>query len=422
MKRAKIAIIGGGAAGLMAAASLIEEVTETDIHLFEKNPSLGAKVIISGGGRCNVTTGITDKKELFSKYTRGANFLKTAIGKLPPEKVYEWFENHGVPLKCEADQRVFPVSNKGKDVVGVFEKLFKENKVQVHFKENVSEITPQKDGCLLKSNQREELFDYVILTTGGNAYQHTGSTGDGYSFAKAFGHSMTKLGPSLNSFLCHENWPKTISGISLEEATLSAKTDDGEKVSATGPMLFTHFGISGPAVFALSSHLAFSEVSPENPIQVSIRVKAEINAAQWDKLLMDTFNEQGNKQILNTLKEHLPTRLCKSILDKADISVEKKNSELSKKARIRLSEFLGGQLKVSLAKRRAGDEFVTAGGVSRDEISSKKMQSKLDPRLFFGGEIMDVDGVTGGFNLQASWATGRLAAKSLAGIIEEGGA
>ncbi len=416
MKRPKIAIIGGGAAGLMAAATLLEEQVNADIHLFEKNPSLGAKVIISGGGRCNVTTGITDKKELFSKYSRGANFLKTAIGKFPPEKVYEWFEKQGVPLKTEADQRVFPVSNKGRDIVGVFEKMFKEQQVQVHFSEDVLEITPKDELCVLKSNKREESFHYIIITTGGNAYQHTGSTGDGYSFAKSFGHSITKLGPSLNSFMCHENWPKNISGISLEEATLSAKTDDGEKVSVTGPMLFTHFGISGPAVFALSSQLAFSVVSPETPIKVSIRVKASMNASTWDQWLLE--QSQGSKQILNTLKEHLSTRLCKSILNQAHILAEKKNSEISKKERLRLAEFLGGQLTVSLAKRRPGDEFVTAGGVSRDEINTKTMQSRLDPKLFFGGEVMDVDGVTGGFNLQASWATGRLAAQSLANLIK----
>jgi predicted Rossmann fold flavoprotein len=419
MNTRKIAIIGGGAAGLMSAATLIEEKTPAEIHLFEKNSSLGAKVIISGGGRCNVTTGITDKKVLFSKYTRGANFLKTAIGKFPPEKVYEWFESQGIPLKTEDDQRVFPISNKGRDVVGVFEKMFKKQTVKVHFNEDVSKITPQERGCLLKSNKREELFDYVILTTGGNAYQHTGSTGDGYSFAKSFGHSITKLGPSLNSFLCHENWPKNLSGISLLEATLNAKTDDGEKISVTGPMLFTHFGISGPTVFALSSHLAFSEISPEKPIKVLIRPKADLNAHKWDKLLLEQFEKHPAQQILNTLKEQLPNRLCKSILQQSDIISEKKNSEISKKDRLRLAEFLGGQLKVSLAKRRPGDEFVTAGGVSRDEINAKTMQSKLDRRLFFGGEIMDIDGVTGGFNLQASWATGRLAAQSLANLIRD---
>ncbi len=410
----RIAIIGGGAAGLMCAATLQESDQELEIHLYEKNPYLGAKVIISGGGRCNVTTGITDKKTLLSKYTRGSQFLKSAIGQFPPEKVQAWFEEQGIQLKTEDDMRVFPVSNDGKEVVKVFERLFENNKVMVHLKEQVMSIHPNDDGtCQIVTKTSEKTVDYVVITTGGNAYQHTGSTGDGYAFSRAFGHSITPLGPSLNSFLCHENWPKNLSGIALENALLSSKTDTGEKVSTEGPMLFTHFGISGPATFALSSHLAFSTISEEQSKEVFIRPYAKRNAHEWNSILLEHFETHRAQQLQKALKIHFPQRLVQVLFSQADINPEKPNSEVSKKERLRLSELLGGQLKVSLSKRRPGDEFVTAGGVELSEIDKKTMQSKRHPALFFGGEIMNVDGVTGGFNLQASWATGRLAAQSI---------
>jgi predicted flavoprotein YhiN len=438
----KVAIIGGGAAGLMCAATLLESDFDGEVYVFEKNKSLGAKVIISGGGRCNVTTGIRDKKELFSKYIRGSRFLRTAIGQFPPERVYEWFEEHGVPLKIEKDGRVFPVSDDGKDVVGVFEKMFEEHNVELHFNESVVEVIPKGDDeCLVFTRSagshsagshsagsgsttgsttgssvqdREYVFDTVVLCTGGNAYAHTGSTGDGYAFAKVFGHTVTKLGPSLNSFLCAEGWPKSLSGLSLPDAELCAVTDDGETVSVVGPMLFTHFGVSGPAVFALSSHLAFSEISNESPIVMSIAAVAGRSSSAWNELLRAGMEQHGAQQVLTLLKEHVPGRLAQVLCDQAEMFAGKKNSEVSKKERMKLVELLGGGLKVTFIKRRAGNEFVTAGGVKVEEIDAKTMRSKLHGSLYFAGELMDVDGVTGGFNLQASWAAGRLAGKSIA--------
>ncbi|MDF2379396.1 MAG: aminoacetone oxidase family FAD-binding enzyme [Candidatus Gracilibacteria bacterium] len=418
MKIPKIAIIGAGAAGLMCAASLIEENTGAEIHLFEKNTILGSKVIISGGGRCNVTTGIRDKKELLSKYTRGSQFLKSAIGKFPPEKVYEWFEKQAVPLKTEKDQRVFPVSNDGKDIVRVFEKLFQKHEVKVHYKESVQKVMKAEDNQIdLRTDQDKYLFDYVVLTTGGNAYQHTGSTGDGYSFAKNFGHTVTPLGPSLNSFMTAEEWPKSISGLALPNAKLEAQADDGKTVKAEGPILFTHFGISGPALFALSSHLSFSKISNEHPIQISISARAEKSFQDWDKLIHEETQRRGAQQFQTFLKKHLQNRLVELILEQLDIEGIKKNSELSKIDRERVAHLLTGHLTLNAIKRRPGDEFVTAGGIVLDEINKKTMQSKLHSGLFFGGEIMNVDGVTGGFNLQASWATGRLAGKSIASML-----
>lgn len=409
----KIAIIGGGAAGMMAAATLLEKGVAAEIHLFEKNNKLGQKVIISGGGRCNVTTGLTDKNILRKKYTRGADFLIPAISAFPPGKVREWFEAHGVPLKNEPDNRVFPVSDDGHDVVRAFEKLFAEGGVHLHLMESVKVMRPEAGGFSIETAKEVYAFDAVVLTTGGNAYRQTGSTGDGYAFAKACGHTITKLGPSLNSFEIVEEWPKLLSGLSLPNAKVSAIAEDGQKKSATGPLLFTHFGLSGPAVFALSSHLAFTSIIPATPLSVSLIPEAELTFERLEVRLLERYQAGGTKQLRRVLNELYPKRFVDVILEMAGVPEHQTVAELSKELRRAVVHLLTGSLELHFAARRPGDEFVTAGGVTLDEVDPQTMRSKLHPNLYFAGEILDVDGVTGGFNLQASWAAGRLAGKSI---------
>ncbi len=414
-----MAIIGGGAAGLMVAAGLVERGEGFEIDLFERNKGLGAKVIISGGGRCNVTTGIFKKKELLKRYTRGGDFLKKAMGKFPPPKVMEFFEKNGVKLKIEDDLRVFPVSDDGKDVVKVFERIFRRSGVNLRLNEVVEDVGPVDEKSVkVVTAKGEFVYDYVVLTTGGNAYSHTGSKGDGYKFAGNFGHTVTKLGPSLNSFLCQEDWPKELSGISLPNAGLSALAEDGEMKSVDGPLLFTHFGISGPAVFALSSHLAFTKISVHHPMEIGIAAIAGKSFQKWDAEMIEYFQRNGSKAVLSFLKEYFPMRFVGAVLGLAGIDGGCKCAELSKEKRVELANLLagdlnGGGLRVTTVQRRPGDEFVTAGGVKLSEVDPKTMQSRKHDRLFFGGEILDVDGVTGGFNLQASWATGMLAGANI---------
>lgn len=409
----KIAIIGGGAAGMMAAATLLEEGVNAQIHLFEKNKILGQKVIISGGGRCNVTTGITDKNVLRKKYTRGSDFLIPALAAFPPGRVREWFEAHGVPLKNEPDNRVFPVSNNGHDVVGAFEKLFAKGGVNLHLMESVKRLEPNGAAFKLQTNKADYDFDVVVLTTGGNAYRHTGSTGDGYAFAKSCGHTITNLGPSLNSFELVEGWPKALSGLSLEKAQLSAVAEDGKRKSADGPVLFTHFGITGPAVFALSSHLAFTSISKAQPLVVAINPDANQTFETVLGLLQEKYQTSGTKLLRKVLGELYPKRFVEAVLSEAKIAGGQTMANVSKEDRRAVAHLFSGKLQLHFAARRPGDEFVTAGGVNLNEIDAKTMRSKVNPNLYFAGEILDVDGVTGGFNLQASWAAGRLAGKSI---------
>lgn len=410
-----IAIIGAGAAGMMAAATILETRPDCVVHLFDKNPELGRKVIISGGGRCNVTTGITDRKVLMTKYTRGSTFLSPAITAFAPARVRSWFEAHGVPLKCEEDLRVFPVSNDGHDVVAAFERVFAAHDVRVHLKDSVHTLSHDGAQFTVHATSGTYSCDAVIITTGGNAYRHTGSTGDGYDFARTFGHTITPLGPSLNSFEVAQQWCKDITGLSMPDA-LWTVTVDGLRHRVHGPMLFTHFGVSGPSTFALSSRIAFASISKQQPLEVSWSPIADRDFQKWDQILLDAIQENGRRHVLTFLATELPRRLAATLVTLAALHEETTLAMLTKEKRQRLVHLLSGDLKITFLSRRAGDEFVTAGGVVLDEVDPTTMLSRLQPGLFFAGEVLDVDGVTGGFNLQASWATGRLAGASAAGV------
>lgn len=410
----KIGIIGGGAAGMMCATTLVEKSLSNEIHIFEKNNKLGVKVALTGGGRCNVTTGISDKNLLQKKYIRGSKFLSPALSAFGPSEVFSWFETRGVPLKVEEGMRVFPESNKSEDIINVFYKILKIPNIRFHFKERVIDIEKRGNQFEVQTLGGNFIFDVLVITTGGNAYAQTGSTGEGYGFAKKLGHSITKLGPSLNSFLVDEKWCKDLTGLSLPNTRFQAQTDTGQKVDVIGPVLFTHFGISGPNTFALAGHLAFDLINPQQTKKVIFIPDADYNFEDWNKALQAKFTEFPNKQIRNILNSFFPSKFVNKVLEIINIKPEKSVNIVTREERMKLAHILSGDLKLTITSRRPGDEFVTAGGISLDELDRKTMQSKLIPNLYFAGEVLDVDGVTGGYNLQAAWATGRLAGQSIA--------
>lgn len=400
----KIAIIGGGAAGMMAAAAAKETNPSAEVFLIEKNATLGQKVIISGGGRCNVTTGFSDLRLILDRYPRGGKFLTSAMHAFPPSQVYDWFESHGVPLKTEADLRVFPESNNGRDIVAVFEKLFKQNHTELLFRHDVQKIEP---GFTLHFKNHPPLTaDKVILTTGGQAYRHTGSTGDGYTFAEGLGHSITPLAPSLNSFITQETWPKELAGVSLPKVALRVKTS--KKIEFTGPILFTHRGLTGPAVFALSSLIAFEEYNPEHPLMLTLDLIPFTNQALFETELRKELDANPKKMFKNSLHAWMPKSLASTLCTLLQIDGDKANNEIAKKDFHKAVERIKN-LPLTLVGRGAGDEFVTAGGVELSELNPRTLESKITPGLYFAGEILNIDGFTGGYNLQAAWATGRLA-------------
>lgn len=291
-----------------------------------------------------------------------------------PRKVYQWFEEHGVPLKLEKDMRVFPVSNKGKDVVAVFEKMFDDKNVMVHFKEGVINISP---GFLVKTNVDEYKFDIVVLTTGGNAYAHTGSSGEGYNFAQNLGHTITLLGPSLNSFQTSHTWMHALTGLSFPWARLQATLSDGKTKAVDGPVLLTHFGISGPNVFALSALLAFEKISVEQPFTVTLIPEADTIRDMWVQRLEGEIHSKKN--IGDVLKSYFPQRLSQAILTQLHISTDLFMSKVTSDNIKKIAHFLSGGRKLQLTMRRPGDEFVTAGGVCLDEVNPETMESKLVP-------------------------------------------
>ncbi len=413
----RVGIIGAGAAGLMCAATIFETHPDAEIFLFDRNDGLGKKVIISGGGRCNVTTGILDVKEVLTKYPRGGKFLSSAMFRFPPAAVIEWFESRGVPLKTQEDLRVFPVSDDGHDIVGAFERLFIDPRFHILLKSPVTNVHShfsgvRPDGFVItvKGDPNPTIVDKLVLTTGGQAYRHTGSTGDGYAFAQSLGHTITPLAPSLNAFFTRETWPKQLSGLSFESATITAKRTGNP--TFTGPFLFTHKGVSGPAIFALSSLVAFETYDAHHPLEITIDLfPTQTVDALWTKI--ETIAQKNpNKHFSNILHAFVSKSFAELIVRELDISESKRGNQIAKKEMLKTAEWLKS-IPLTVIQRGAGDEFVTAGGVNLHEVDPLTMQSRVCPGLFFAGEILDIDGYTGGFNLQASWATGRLAGEQI---------
>ena len=411
-----VTIIGGGAAGLMAAAALLEIEPAARSTIIDRNDALGKKVVISGGGRCNVTTGLLDVKTVLTKYPRGSKFLSSAMHRFTPQAVATWFETHGVPLKTEEDLRVFPVSDNGRDVVKVFETLFHESAARVLLKTPVLRV--EKSGrqflATLKGVAEPLISDKLVLTTGGQAYRHTGSTGDGYAFAASLGHSITQLAPSLNAFFTQETWPSEVAGLSFSRAKLTAKVNPSR--AFTGPFLFTHKGISGPAVFALSSLVAFENYSAVAPLPITIDLLPDSSAAELQRQAEAHIATNPKKNWANTLATLVPKSLVEILLNELRQPGERHAVEVGKKEVARALAWLKA-VPLHVVGRGAGDEFVTAGGVSLKEVNPSTMESRLCPGLYFAGEILDIDGYTGGFNLQASWATGHLVGESIAATM-----
>jgi predicted Rossmann fold flavoprotein len=420
-----VAIIGWWAAGMMCMAKLLADADlrgRTDflrITLFDTNQVLGTKVRISGWGRCNVTTSITDKRQLLWSYIRGAEFLKKSLGMCGPARIYRRFEDQGVPLKIEDDGRVFPVSNDWDDVVAVFERLAQHHCIDVKLQRRVTRVAPLEassgfclDYAIRWWSTDTMQVDAVVLATGGSAYRHTGSAGDGYAFAQSCGHTITPLGPSLNSFLVGEvgSWLQSISGIAFPHGWFTLS--DGRIVR--WPLLATHFGCSGPGTFYLSAHLAFEPITKEYPYRVFLSPNLQYDFGFWQDFFVQQACENPRKHLKTVLQWLMPERALLVWLAQLEIAPHTIMAELRKYERNILIAACVRWLPIDFIGRRPGDEFVTAGWVSTDEVDSATCASRIMPWLYLVGEVLDVDGVTGWFNLTSSWATGRVAGKTLA--------
>lgn len=382
------------------------------VALYEKNEKLGKKIYITGKGRCNVTNAC-DTEELFGNMVTNGKFLYSAIYGFTNFDMMDLMEECGCRLKVERGNRVFPVSDKSSDVISALERKLKSLGVSVHLNEPVKELFIEDGICkgvILEKGKRKITADSVILATGGFSYQATGSTGDGYEFARAAGHTVTELSPALVPFVCAEEDVRSLQGLSLRNIEVTVY--NGRKIlwKEFGEMLFTHFGVSGPVVLSASSYAA--KAIRKNPLVMDIDLKPAISREQLDARILRDFDESKNKQFKNSLNQLFPAKLIPVMIQRSGIDPEKKVNEVTAAERERLLSITKA-FRVTLTGLRGFHEaIVTQGGVSVKEVNPSTMESKKVPGLYFAGEVLDLDAVTGGFNLQIAWSTGMLAGRS----------
>lgn len=394
-------VIGGGPAGMMAAGTAAADGRK--VLLIEKNSCLGKKLYLTGKGRCNVTSSL-DVDGLLTNIPGNPSFLYSAFYAFDSMSVIEFFEGLGVPLKKERGNRIFPVSDKAGDIVGALESFLMKRKVRIRLNEPVKEIlaignkitgVKTSKGCYESSK--------VIVATGGLSYPGTGSTGDGYKYARALGHSITKLYPSLVPLKTRENWAACLQGLSLKNVAVKARADGRVVFEDFGELMFTHYGISGPVVLSASRFL-LNRFQADTT--VSIDLKPALNVKELDLRILRDFEKYKNKDFKNALDDLLPQKLIPVIIELSCIQEDKKANSVTKEERKRLAGLLKNLTLHVEDTAGFGEAVITSGGVAVDEVNPSTMESKKVAGLYFAGEVLDVDGYTGGFNLQIAFSTG----------------
>lgn len=405
----KVIIIGGGAAGMMAAISAAEN--GNDVHLYEKNEKLGKKIYITGKGRCNVTNGC-DVEELFEHIVTNKKFMYSSIYTFDNVRVQEFFENAGCPLKTERGNRVFPVSDKSYDVINALERSMKKYKVDINLFSDVTDLIIEDNvvkGIVV--NGKKIYGDKVIVATGGYSYQSTGSTGEGHRLAAKYGHKVTKCSPSLVPFNVKEEDVKELQGLSLRNCSIAIYDGNRKLYDDFGELLFTHFGVSGPTVLSASSYV--NDIIKKKELKLIIDLKPALDEQTLDERIRRDFDENINKNFANSLDRLFPKSLIPVIIRRSLIASDKKVNEITREERKNLLNTIK-RFEFTLTGLRGFNEaIITHGGINVKDIDSSTMESKIIKNLYFAGEMIDVDAVTGGFNLQIAWSTGYLAGLSV---------
>lgn len=401
-----VAIIGGGAAGL--AASYAAALGGAETVLFEKNEKLGKKVFISGKGRCNLTNDSSIENHI-SNVVNNPRFLYSAYHALSPEDLMNMIRAGGTPLKTERGGRVFPISDKSSDVIAAWKRLIDSVGVDVRLNEEVRALRKQGDTFVLETSEKVYTFDKVIICTGGMTYRATGSTGDGYRFAESFGHTVTDLFPALVGLKA--SIPETLAGLSLKNVELKVLKKGKEFFSDFGEMLFTHTGISGPIVLTASSKISRLDMKE---IELLLDLKPALSDETLDARLVREFSAAANKHLKNVMPELMPKSLIEVVLAQANISPEAPCHSVTREERRRLCSAIKGIKIHPTGTEETNGAIITSGGVSVSEVNAKNMMSKIVPGLYFAGELLDVDALTGGYNLQIAFSTGYLAGQSAA--------
>lgn len=414
----KVVVIGGGPAGMMAAITSSKNGNE--VYLLEKNKSLGKKLLITGKGRCNITSSL-DIRDFISNVPGNGKFLYSAFQNYTNLDIIEFLKQNKVAVKEERGNRIFPASDKSLDVLKAFEKELNKQHVKIKFGVKVVEIeTLNKEVNTVvyedeNGTTKKIMADKVILATGGKTYPQTGSTGDGYNIAKKLGHTITKIKPSLVPLTTKKeslNICKNLQGLSLRNVKIKLLDETKNKViyEDFGEMMFTHFGVSGPTILSSSAHLLrynnVEELLNNGKIKLIIDLKPALTIEKLDSRIQRDFEKEKNKNFKNSLNELLPQKLINTIIELSEINPNKQVNEVTKEERIKLVKLLKC-FTIDISGFRPIEEgIITSGGISIKEINPKTMESKIIKGLFFAGEIIDVDAYTGGFNLQIAYSTG----------------
>ena len=401
-----VIVVGGGAAGMMAAVFAARN--GQNVQLLEKNEKLGKKLFITGKGRCNITNA-ADIEDLFTAVISNPKFLYSGFYSFTNQQVIDFFEELGVKTKVERGERVFPVSDHSSDVIAAFSRELKSLGVSVSLHTEVKELLCEQNkvcGVLL-TNGKKMKADAVIVATGGISYPSTGSTGDGYRFAKEAGHKVTELLPSLVPMEVRQWYAKELQGLSLRN--IEIRITDGKKklYEEFGEMLFTHYGVTGPVILSASS--VVGKTLRKKELTLHIDLKPALSEEQLDKRILREFDANHNKQYKNSIDSLFPAKLKPVMIELSEIEPEKKVNEITKEERQRLVHLIKDFTMTLTGLRGYNEAIITKGGVSVKEIDPGTMESKIIKGLYFAGEVLDLDAVTGGYNLQIAWSTGYLA-------------
>ena len=414
----RIVIIGGGPAGMLAGIKAAEE--GNCVTILEKNNSFGKKLLITGKGRCNITSGL-EITEFINNTPGNGRFLYSAFDNFNNNDIVQLLKEEGLNVKEERGNRIFPVSDNARDVLNALLSRIKKLKVNIKLNSRVNKVIT-RDGMAVgvRYNENQEIYaDKIILATGGLSYPNTGSTGDGYKIATELGHTINDIKPSLVPFETYQkNECKRMQGLGLKNVSIQIKDLGKNKIiyEDFGELLFTHFGVSGPVIISASAHLIryknIDELLKNRKIRLIIDLKPALTLEKLDDRILRDFTELKNKKFKNSLEKLLPQKMISIILDRLNIDQEKKVNEITKEERLRIINLLKN-FDLAISSFRPIDEaIITAGGISIKEINPKTMESKLVPNLYFAGEIIDVDAYTGGFNLQIAYSTGYTAGKN----------
>ena len=410
-----VIVVGGGAAGMFAAIAAAKNGHQ--VTLYEKNEKLGKKIFITGKGRCNITNA-ADMEELFDAVVTNSKFLYSSFYGYTNQNVIDFFEDAGVPVKIERGNRVFPISDHSSDVIRALEREMKKVGVKVYLNTEVKSVEAEKGkfNKVVLKDTTTQTADACIVATGGLSYRSTGSTGDGFRFAENVGHKVTQCFPSLVPMETKEPWICELQGLSLRN--VEAKILDGKKelYKDFGEMLFTHFGVSGPLIISASSYVGkkfMDKNGQKKELTLEIDLKPALTEEQLDQRVLRDFEENHNRQFKNAITKLFPTKLIPVMLELDGIDPEKKVNSIEKEERKQFVHLIKHFRMTLTGLRDYPEAIITKGGVNVKEIDPGTMESKLVKGLYFAGEVLDLDALTGGFNLQIAWSTGYAAGNAI---------